>query len=61
VIVVSNSSPLITLSRVQCFGLKPRLFSKIYISSEVYNEVVVAGAGLPGAAEVARADWRLSR
>jgi len=27
------------------------------ISTEVYNEVVIAGAGLPGATQVAQADW----
>ena len=55
--VVSDASPLITLARISCFDLLPKLFGKIYISSEVYKEVVIDGEGLPGAAEVSQADW----
>jgi predicted nucleic acid-binding protein len=34
------------------------IFPRVYISNEVhYYEVVVAGAGLPGASEVSRAEW----
>ena len=56
-IAVSNSSPLIILAKLGCFPLLNRLFSRLIISSEVYNEVVVAGKGLPGATEVASAVW----
>lgn len=56
-IAVSNSSPLIILARLDCFPLLNRLFSRLILSSEVYNEVVVAGKGLPGATEVASAVW----
>ena len=55
--VVSDSSPLITLARIRCFDLLPKLYGKIYVSTEVYNEVVIDGAGLPGATQVAQADW----
>jgi hypothetical protein len=34
-----------------------KLFRRLDISAEVYHEVVVAGAGLPGATEVASAKW----
>jgi uncharacterized protein len=57
VIVVADSSPLIILAKVGCFDLLNRLFPRIYISTEVHHEVTVAGAGLPGAAEVAGAEW----
>jgi uncharacterized protein len=57
VIAVSNSSPLIVLSKLGCFPLLNRLFSRLIISAEVYEEVVVAGKGLPGATEVASAVW----
>jgi uncharacterized protein len=57
VIVVADSSPLIILAKVGCFDLLNRLFPRVYISTEVHHEVTVAGAGLPGAAEVARAEW----
>jgi hypothetical protein len=56
-IVVSNSSPLIILAKLDCFALLNRLFAVLYISSSVHHEVVVRGAGMPGAAEVAQAEW----
>ncbi len=55
--VVSDSSPLITLARIRCFDLLPKLYGRVYISTEVYNEVVIDGAGLPGASQAAQADW----
>lgn len=55
--VVSNSSPLINLARIGCFDLLPKLYGRVYISREVYNEVAVDGAGLPGATQVAQAAW----
>lgn len=56
-IVVSDASPLITLARIDCFQLLPNLYTNIYLSLEVYQEVVVNGAGLPGADEVSRCEW----
>ena len=55
--VVSDASPLIILAKIGWFDLLPRLHSNVYISEEVYDEVVVAGVGLPGASEVANAAW----
>jgi predicted nucleic acid-binding protein len=55
--VVADSSPLIILAKLNVFDLLPRLYPHVYISAEVYAEVVVAGAGLPGAASVASAEW----
>jgi predicted nucleic acid-binding protein len=57
VTVVADSSPLILLSKVRRFDLLQALYPHILISSEVYSEVVVSGAGLPAALEVARAKW----
>jgi uncharacterized protein len=57
VTVVSDSSPLITLARIGCFELLPKLYGKINIPGQVYKEVVIDGAALPGAAEVARSSW----
>jgi predicted nucleic acid-binding protein len=57
VTVVSDSSPLITLARIGCFELLTKLYGTVHISSEVYREVAIDGAGLPGAAQVARAVW----
>ncbi len=56
-IAVADSSPLVILAKIECFDLLNRLFSRVYISPEVHREVVLAGAGLPGAAEVSKADW----
>jgi hypothetical protein len=57
VTVVADSSPLVILAKLGCFDLLNRLFPRLYISREVHHEVVVSGAGLPGASEVAKAEW----
>ena len=56
-IVVSNSSPLVALARIHRLDLLASLYKRILIPSEVHQEVVVAGRGLPGAEEVQRAGW----
>lgn len=56
-IVVSNSSPLITLARVEHLDLLEQLFGRIHIANEVHHEVVVRGAGRAAARTVAAADW----
>jgi predicted nucleic acid-binding protein len=55
--VVSNSGPLIALAEIGQFLLLQRLFGELSIPSAVYTEVVVDGAGQPGAKETAEADW----
>jgi predicted nucleic acid-binding protein len=57
VTVVADSSPLVILAKLGCFDLLNKVFRRLDISAEVYHEVVVAGAGLPGATEVANAKW----
>jgi predicted nucleic acid-binding protein len=57
VTVVADSSPLVILAKLGCFELLNRLFSRLYISTEVHHEVVFSGAGLPGASEVSTAEW----
>src|SRR5262245_491466 len=54
-IVVSNASPLIILAKISYFNLPQLLFNKMTISEEVWEEVVVKGAGLPGSAETQQA------
>lgn len=56
-IVVSNSTPLITLAKVGYFDLLQKLFTEITVSPEVWNEVVVRGAGLAGSREASQVDW----
>ncbi len=56
-IVVADSSPLIALAKIGCFDLLKKLYPRLRISGEVYAEIVVAGAGMPGASQVAKSDW----
>jgi predicted nucleic acid-binding protein len=48
---------LVVLAKLACFDLLNRLFPLLNVPPEVYQEVVVGGAGLPGASEVAGAEW----
>lgn len=41
----------------QALQLLADLYGRIVIPTEVYEEIVVAGRGLPGAEKVRRADW----
>jgi len=52
VIVVSDSSPLITLARAHHLELLREFYGQVLITREVHEEVTVADAGLPGADEV---------
>ncbi len=55
--VVSNSSPLIGLARVNQLLLLQQLYSELYLPAAVWNEVVLQGRGQPGAAAVQSATW----
>jgi len=57
VIIVSNATPLISLSLISQLGLLKALYGQVYIPPAVYEEVVTKGKGRPGAQEVAQADW----
>lgn len=56
-VVVSNSSPLIHLSRIGRLYLLKELFGEVIILHAVYHEVVVEGRGRPGSQEVKEASW----
>ncbi len=56
-IVVANSTPLIALSKVGKLDLLKEIFGEIVIPQGVYDEVVVQGAGRPGAGRVRKAVW----
>ncbi|MCK4929185.1 MAG: DUF3368 domain-containing protein [Methanosarcinales archaeon] len=56
-VAVSNSTPLIAVSKIGKFELLRDYFSQIYIPKAVYDEVVVNGGVLYGAEEVKEADW----
>jgi hypothetical protein len=55
--VVSNSSPLINMARIGKLGLLRQLYGELFIPEAVWHEVVVKGAGEPGADEVKAATW----
>jgi predicted nucleic acid-binding protein len=55
--VVSNASPLINLARIGKLDLLRQLYGEIVIPQAVWNEVVMEGAGQPGAEEVSTAGW----
>ena len=55
--VVTNSTPLIELSKINRLDLLREVYGAILIPDEVYIEVVVDGTGKPGAAEVKAAEW----
>lgn len=57
--VVSNSTPLIALARIRRFQVLQELFSEVNVPSAVYAEVVSAGEGRAGVAEVENAEWIL--
>jgi predicted nucleic acid-binding protein len=57
VIVVSDSSPLVTLARVSRLSLLAAIYQRILTPVEVHHEVTVTGRGLPGAEEVRHAGW----
>ncbi len=56
-IVVSNSSPLITLAKIRKLNILKELFGQIIIPKSVWVEVVEKGRGKPGAEEVEKASW----
>jgi predicted nucleic acid-binding protein len=56
-IVVSNTSPVSNLAEVGQLNLLEQLYGQIVIPDAVYHEIVIAGAGLTGAAAVQAAGW----
>ena len=55
--VVVNATPLIALALLDRLELLQQMFDEILVPATVYEEVVVNGAGRPGAVAVDRADW----
>jgi hypothetical protein len=56
-IVISNSTPLIALAKINKLSLLKEYFGEIHIPEEVYDEVVRRGSSLAGSAEVASCNW----
>ena len=55
--VVSDASPLINLARIDKLDLLPRLYGELHFPEAVWQEVVIQGAGQPGAQEIQEASW----
>jgi predicted nucleic acid-binding protein len=55
--VVSDSTPLIALARINRFFLLQELFGEINIPPAVYYEVVIASKGRAGGKELKSANW----
>ena len=55
--IVSNSTPLIALSKIGMLELLREYFGEVCIPKEVYDEVVTRGKNLFGAVEVKNAEW----
>lgn len=56
-IVVPDAGPLIYLAGAAQLDLLPALYDRVVVPRVVFDEVVVAGAGLVGAPEVGSATW----
>ncbi|HZN12225.1 MAG TPA: DUF3368 domain-containing protein [Blastocatellia bacterium] len=56
-IVVADAGPLVALAAVGHFDLLRHVFGEIVVAPQVWEEVVVRGAGRPGAQEASRAAW----
>jgi predicted nucleic acid-binding protein len=57
VIVVPDAGPLIYLAGAERLDVLARLFDRVVVPRVVYEEIVVAGAGLMGSAAVSAASW----
>jgi len=57
VTIVSNASPLIGIARIDKLDLLRQLYGELVISEAVWHEVVVKGAGQPGAEAIEAASW----
>lgn len=56
-IVISDSGPIIALSKINQLNILRHYFGKIHISDATYNELVKKGKGMFGSEEVKKADW----
>ena len=54
---MSNTSPIINLAAIDRLDILHKLFGNIIIAEAVYHEIVIIGAGQPGANEVRKYDW----
>lgn len=55
--VVSNTSPITNLALIGRLELLEQMYGSVTIPEEVWDELVVKGAHVPSAQQVARASW----
>lgn len=55
--VVSDASPLVSLARIETLSVLPALYPSVVLPEAVWEEVVVAGQGQPGANTIREASW----
>jgi len=55
-IVVTNSTPIISLAKIDKLHLLRDIFGKIYVPNAVYKEVALKGKGRPGSKEIEEAE-----
>ena len=55
--VVSNSSPIIHLAKIDQLDLLPDFFSELVIPPAVYEECITDGKGRPEVAKIKQASW----
>jgi len=55
-IVVSNASPIISLSKIKSLDLFPALYKKLFVPKAVFNEIV-SYRDRPGVSEITIANW----
>lgn len=60
-ILVLDSSALISLTRIGQLNLLHEITETAFIPEAVYDEVVRAGQGRPGSAEITQAPWIIRR
>ncbi len=56
-IVVSDTSAIINLAMIGRLGLLHDIYTEVVIPAAVYQEIVIQGAGKPGAIEVRTQPW----
>jgi len=56
-VIVADSSPLIALAVTGAIDLLPQLYRGVLLPPAVWDEVTIAGQGLPGAEVVRGAGW----
>jgi len=56
-LIVCDSSTLISLSSINHLWILKKLSDRVIIPEKVYEEVVIAGSGKPGAIEIGKSTW----